>query len=123
MTCRATQSANSDALTPSPVCCCTAQVKNSGTRNLHRLAAAILFVKLLFEKLVSQAAAAAAGADSGADADAAAAQAPALQHQVSLREAASHAYEAALAPLHTSIVKVRKNVVQLLLQAASCNVE
>jgi hypothetical protein len=92
----------------------TFQVKNSATRNLHRLAAAILFVKLLFERLLSSAQAAAAEAaaavaadkqDASADGAAAAAAATAEAH-ITLREAASCAYEAALAPFHTTIVKV-----------------
>ncbi|KAF6264559.1 hypothetical protein COO60DRAFT_1698177 [Scenedesmus sp. NREL 46B-D3] len=100
-----------------------ATVKNSATRNLHRLSAAILFVKLLFERLLSSAQAAAAeaaaaaaaekgvGAGAGATAagsaaDAAAAAAVVAESHTTLREAASCAYETALAPFHTGIVKV-----------------
>eukprot|EP00878_Enallax_costatus_P001071 GHUV01001208.1.p1 GENE.GHUV01001208.1~~GHUV01001208.1.p1 ORF type:complete len:223 (+),score=32.11 GHUV01001208.1:201-869(+) len=69
-----------------------ATVKNSCTRNLHRLTAAILFMKILFERLLGSAAAA-DSMDSAIAAD------------VTLRDAASAAYEAALAPFHTGIVK------------------
>lgn len=91
-----------------------ATVKNSATRNLHRLAAAILFVKLLFERLLSSAQAAAAeaaaattteDAAAGGAAAATAAAAVAAEAHITLREAASCAYEAALAPFHTTIVK------------------
>jgi hypothetical protein len=68
------------------------QVKNSTTRNLHRLTSAIRFIQLLFERLVS------ASKQEGDSADAAAA--------LTLREAASSAYEEALAPIHTTIVRV-----------------
>lgn len=70
-----------------------AQVKNSTTRNLHRLASAIRFIQLLFERLVS-------ASKQGGDSAAAAAT-------LTLREAASSAYEEALAPIHTTIVRVR----------------
>lgn len=69
----------------------TATVKNSTTRNLHRLTSAIRFIQLLFERLVS------ASKQEGDSADAAAA--------LTLREAASSAYEEALAPIHTTIVR------------------
>lgn len=67
------------------------QVKNSATRNLHRLASAIRFIQLLFERLVSNKQSEEAGAAA----------------EVTLREAASSAYEEALAPIHTMIVRVR----------------
>lgn len=57
-----------------------ATVKNSCTRNLHRLLSAILFVKILFEQLMESPSAA-------------------------LRDAAGRAYEAALAPFHSAIVR------------------
>jgi hypothetical protein len=79
-----------------------AQVKNSATRNLHRLAAAILFVKLLFHKLLQHKEAAAEQQQQQQQQGAAAAAAVV----VTLREAASAAYEEALAPIHTVIVKV-----------------
>jgi hypothetical protein len=55
-------------------------VKNSCTRNLHRLVAAISFIKILFERL-------------------------SRSHATHLREAASDAYEAALAPFHTMLIR------------------
>jgi hypothetical protein len=76
------------------------QIKNSPTRNLHRLAAAILFIKLLFERLLSARAAAEAAAAAGKPAAGDAGG-------ITLREAAIYAYEASLAPIHTAIVKVR----------------
>jgi hypothetical protein len=81
--------------------CVCLQVKNSTTRNLHRLASAIRFIQLLFERLVS-------GIKPAAAAAAAAAQAADAAHVevVTLREAASSAYEEALAPIHTTIVRV-----------------
>lgn len=84
--------------TQDPLVCCLhfLQVKNSATRNLHRLAAAILFVKVLFEKLLQTATAAGAAHTEGSAAAAA----------VTLREAACAAYEEALAPIHTTIVRV-----------------
>lgn len=66
-----------------------ATVKNSATRNLHRLASAIRFIQLLFERLVSSKQSEEAGAAA----------------EVTLREAASSAYEEALAPIHTMIVR------------------
>eukprot|EP01025_Chloroclados_australasicus_P008515 TRINITY_DN1303_c0_g1_i1.p2 TRINITY_DN1303_c0_g1~~TRINITY_DN1303_c0_g1_i1.p2 ORF type:complete len:208 (+),score=27.62 TRINITY_DN1303_c0_g1_i1:146-769(+) len=57
----------------------TITTKNSPSRNLHRLMSAILFVKLLLDKL--------------------------LEHNYTMYDAASEAYEAALAPIHTVIVK------------------
>ncbi|KAI8468514.1 MAG: glycolipid transfer protein [Monoraphidium minutum] len=57
-----------------------ATAKNSRTRNLHRLAAAIAFVKILFERLM---------------------RAPGAP----LREAAGEAYEATLAPFHTMLIR------------------
>lgn len=72
--------------------CCCLQVKNSTTRNLHRLASAIRFIQLLFERLVSK------GKPAQGDSSAA--------DTITLREAASSAYEEALAPIHTVIVRV-----------------
>lgn len=74
------------------MCCVLLQVKNSTTRNLHRLASAIRFIQLLFERLVSK------GRPSDGNSSAADA--------VTLREAAGSAYEEALAPIHTAIVRV-----------------
>jgi hypothetical protein len=74
------------------------QVKNSSTRNLHRLASAIRFIQLLFERLVSGSKPAAAGQEAAA--------AGVAGNSVTLREAASSAYEEALAPIHTTIVRV-----------------
>jgi hypothetical protein len=80
-------------------CCYTDlfQVKNSTTRNLHRLTSAIRFIQLLFERLVN---ASKSVEEAG---QAAAAAAP-----ITLREAASSAYEEALAPIHTTIVRVSR---------------
>jgi len=74
--------------------------KTAPLGTLHRLAAAILFIKLLFERLLSARAAAEAAVAAG----------KAAAHEaggITLREAASYAYEASLAPIHTAIVKVR----------------
>eukprot|EP00879_Flechtneria_rotunda_P008400 GHRR01008799.1.p1 GENE.GHRR01008799.1~~GHRR01008799.1.p1 ORF type:complete len:200 (+),score=45.70 GHRR01008799.1:650-1249(+) len=71
------------------------QVKNSATRNLHRLAAAILFVKLLFERLLGRQCEVPANTNT----------ADGVVRGVTLREAASSAYEVALAPFHTTIIK------------------
>lgn len=60
----------------------TVTVKDSGARNLHRLAAVIRFAALLLEKLVLN------GGPS-----------------TTLREAASAAYESALAPMHPYVVR------------------
>eukprot|EP00879_Flechtneria_rotunda_P006022 GHRR01006334.1.p1 GENE.GHRR01006334.1~~GHRR01006334.1.p1 ORF type:complete len:174 (+),score=39.73 GHRR01006334.1:255-776(+) len=73
-----------------------ATVKNSATRNLHRLAAAILFVKLLFERLLGRQCEVPANTNT----------ADGVVRGVTLREAASSAYEVALAPFHTTIIKV-----------------
>jgi hypothetical protein len=57
-----------------------AAVKNSATRNLHRLMSAIMFIKILFDRLMRS-------------------------PNVHLREAAGEAYEAALAPFHTGLIR------------------
>eukprot|EP01026_Neomeris_dumetosa_P080139 TRINITY_DN882_c0_g2_i1.p1 TRINITY_DN882_c0_g2~~TRINITY_DN882_c0_g2_i1.p1 ORF type:complete len:204 (-),score=11.43 TRINITY_DN882_c0_g2_i1:318-929(-) len=57
----------------------TVTTKNSPSRNLHRLMSAILFVKILLDKL--------------------------LKPTYTMYDAASEAYETALAPIHTVIVK------------------
>jgi len=57
-----------------------ATAKNSATRNLHRLVAAITFIKVLFERL-------------------------ARSPDAHLREAASEAYESSLAPFHTGLIR------------------
>ena len=57
-----------------------ATVKNSPTRNLHRLLSAIMFIKLIFERLMGSS-------------------------SVTLKEAAGEAYEATLAPYHTGIIR------------------
>ncbi|GBF99484.1 hypothetical protein Rsub_12152 [Raphidocelis subcapitata] len=57
-----------------------AAAKNSPTRNLHRLVAAIQFIQLLLERLMAS-------------------------PQVTLHEAASHAYDATLAPFHTALIR------------------
>lgn len=54
--------------------------KNSCTRNLHRLLSAILFTKLLLERLLRS-------------------------PEVALREAAAEAYEASIAPFHTGLIR------------------
>lgn len=58
----------------------TATVKNSPTRNLHRLLTAIQFIQMIFFKLCANPAA-------------------------TLREVAGEAYEATLAPFHTGIIR------------------
>ncbi|CAD7701184.1 unnamed protein product [Ostreobium quekettii] len=58
----------------------TVTKKNSCARNLHRLRSAILFVSTLVQELTSDS-------------------------SMSLREAASTAYESALAPIHTYVVR------------------
>lgn len=86
-------------------CCCAGllQIKNSTTRNLHRLTSAIRFIQLLFERLVSS-------SKSAAEAD----QAAPAAATITLREAASSAYEEALAPIHTTIVRVSNQLPALL---------
>jgi hypothetical protein len=81
---------------PSALCPVShSQVKNSTTRNLHRLTSAIRFIQLLFERLISGSKPAQAGEEAAAGGS-----------SVTLREAAGIAYEEALAPIHTTIVRV-----------------
>lgn len=69
-----------DALVASDKASGRSTVKNSSTRNLHRLVCGLLFLKLLFDHMLK------------------------YPHKL-LREAASEAYEASIAPFHTALIR------------------